>query len=142
MRTTAALLLGLTLAACASAEQPLSEPASAPPPAAVSIPAQATAPGTSVAAPDVVPPPAPRPRVSNDEDVVIAGRQRQQVPAPADPRTTQQRMADIRSWDTCVLRLQGRAESATEPQMDSPEEVCRRTLGMANRNAVPISRRP
>ena len=140
MRAMGALLLGLALGACMTAEAPLSEPASAQ--TASAAPAPAPAAGPSVAAPNVVAPAAPRRRVSGtDDDIVVPGTQRQQVPAPADPRTTQQRMADIRSWDNCVLRLQGRAEDPNEPQLDSPEEACRRSLGMANRNAVPASRR-
>src|SRR5262245_42697829 len=136
MRAIGALLLGLALGACITGERPewrpgntpRAQPASAPPPAAQSEPAPAPAPVAAppVAASNVAAPAAPGPRASGDEEVVVSGAQQRQVPAPADPRTTEQRMADIRAWDQCVMRLQGRAENATEPQLDSPEEVCRR----------------
>lgn len=132
------LAAALALSACASAAD---EPAIVAPPAAASEPQAMSAPAPNAAASNVTTP-APSPTTgSNDEEVVVPGQVTRQLPTPADPRTTTQRMADIRAWDDCVLRLQGRAEDPTRPQLDPPEEICRRTLGMSERTAVPNSRR-
>lgn len=121
-------------------------PAEARAPAPTPAPQQAQpAPAPSVAAPDVsvAPPPPSPPSQSDRGDIVVPGQTQQQVPAPAgDPRSASERMADIRAWDRCVMRIQGGAASdPTRPQLDSPEEVCRSELGMSNRTAVPNSRR-
>ncbi len=150
-RITAMAALTL-LAACASmqpAGRNAREAAPAPPPVA-SAPAPAPAPqapAPSVAAPDVsVSQPAPQPQQqqrSGGGDIVVPGQVERQVPAPdGDPRTTAERMADIRAWDRCVMQVQGQASSdPMRPQLDSPEEVCREDLGMSSRNAVPNRRR-
>lgn len=105
----------------------------------------APAPSPSVAAPNVsVAPPAPAPaRNDASGDIVVPGQTERQVPAPAgDPRSTAERMADIRAWDRCVMRIQGAGgDDPTRPQLDTPEEVCRGELGMSSRTAVPNSRR-
>lgn len=51
-------------------------------------------------------------------------------------------MQDINAWDRCVTHVQAAFESdPMRPQLDSPEEYCSQSLGMANRTAVPDSRR-
>jgi hypothetical protein len=51
-------------------------------------------------------------------------------------------MEDVRAWDQCITTSQAAFErDPMRPQLDSPEEVCSRTLGMASRTAVPASRR-
>ncbi len=146
----------LALASCMSIwAQP---EANAPPPAATTqlpppAPAQRNQPApttttaltlpSGAAAPNVPAPPPDR-RTSSNEEVVVPGTQERQVtPPPGDPRSVSERAADIRSWDACVLRAQAHTSSdPMKPQLDSPEELCRRTLGMRNRTAVPDSRRP
>jgi hypothetical protein len=50
-------------------------------------------------------------------------------------------MEDIRAWDQCVTRVQAAFESdPMSPQLDSPEEYCSQSLGMSDRDAVPLSR--
>lgn len=144
------------LAACASVHPAgrNAREAPPPPPATRAAPTQAPpaqqAPAPSVAAPDVsVAQPAPQPQQQEQQrsggggDIVVPGQVERQVPAPqGDPRTVAERMADIRAWDRCVMQVQGQASGdPMRPQLDSPEEVCREDLGMANRTAVPNSRR-
>ncbi len=72
--------------------------------------------------------------------IVVPG-ERPGPAVPDDPRTTTERMRDIRAWDRCVLRAQRAADGdPLRPQMDSPEELCRARLGMNDRLAVPVSR--
>jgi len=84
----------------------------------------------------------PAPQSSDSGEIVVPGRV--DVPAPTppgDPRSTAQRMRDIRAWDRCLVRAQ--AASDTDPtryQPDTPEQMCRDSLGMANRTAIPVSR--
>lgn len=117
---------------------------SAPPPQAR---AAAPAPQASVAAPQVAAPPPPpqerqRTQASNGDLVVPGEVQRQVQPPQGDPRTVAERMADIRAWDRCVMEVQAQGESdPTRPQLDMPEDLCAGQLGMANRLAVPHSRR-
>lgn len=132
----------LALAACASSE-PLPPAAPAPPPfaqaPAPSADADVAAPG--VAAPGVAAPPAPRPPPPRG-DVVVPGQVERAIPPTGDPRSASERAQDIRAWDDCVMRSQGMAEGdPMRPQLDSPEDVCQRQLGMASRTAVPNSRR-
>jgi hypothetical protein len=50
-------------------------------------------------------------------------------------------MGDIRAWDQCVLQVQSAFDAdPMRPQLTTPEEYCRESLGMAERTAVPISR--
>jgi hypothetical protein len=109
-----------------------------PPPAAAPVQTQRPV----VAAPNVAAPPPPRPVAERDGDIVVPGVVERQVPAPnGDPRSVAERTADIRAWDRCVTRVQSSYESdPTRPQLDTPEDVCSQSLGMANRNAVPDSR--
>lgn len=151
-RLAALAALG-ALAACASMEpagRNARDAAPAPPPPPVSQPAPPAQPAPSVAAPGVSVNPAPAPapqeeqrRSANGGDIVVPGQREQQVPVPdGDPRSASERMADIRAWDRCVMQVQRRADGdPTRPALDAPEEVCRNELGMANRNAVPNSRR-
>lgn len=148
----------LALAACANVEPigrgvsraPAPEAAAAPPPAAAVPPApqlppsQAPAPpivaAENVAAPPAAPRPAPR---SGEDEIVVPGQTERQVPAPnGDPRNIIERMEDIRAWDRCVMSEQGAFDGdPMRPRLDTPEELCRRSLGMADRDAIPESRR-
>jgi len=128
--------------------------ASAPPPVLVMPPSSApvtTAPSgpapavvaPPVAAPSVAAPAADRPPPRNsDDEVVVPGTIQRQLPPPnGDPRTEDERMQDINSWDRCVTHVQSAFESdPMRPQLTTPEEYCSQSLGMANRTAVPISR--
>ena len=81
------------------------------------------------------------PPAASGEVVVPGAITRPVAPVPADPRTSAQRMRDIRSWDRCVMRAQ--AASDTDPtrfQEDSPEDLCRRSLGMPDRESLPLTR--
>jgi hypothetical protein len=151
-RVTAMAAALALLAACGSVQSAgrnAREGASAPPvatqaPAQTPPPAQAAPP---VAAPEVsVAPPAPQPQQQqrpSGGDIVVPGQVERQVEAPdGDPRSAGERMADIRAWDRCVMQVQGQgAGDPLRPQLESPEEVCRDELGMANRTALPASRR-
>jgi hypothetical protein len=119
-----------------------------PPPPFASAPETAPettleAPEAPVAAPDVsiATPPPPRP-AAPDGDIVVRGEYEGQVPPPeGDFRSRAQRNEDIRAWDRCVTQVQSSFESdPMRPQLDTPEEYCSRSLGMADRNAVPDSR--
>jgi len=123
----------------------------APPPPAISN--TAPPPAMSSAAPPLPPQPSvasnvsvatPTPRPADNGEVVVSGVLPRQVPPPSgDPRSTQERMADIRAWDSCVLHLQARSTSdPMRPQLEEPEDICRRQLGMVSRTAVPDSRKP
>lgn len=129
-------------------------------PALVVPPAQQTAPVAAapppvrtqpaappVAAPQVtVPTPAPsqpaRAQSPND-DIIVPGQVQTQVPAPAgDPRSNEERRADVRSWDQCITQVQSAFDSdPMRPQLTSPEEYCAQSLGMTDRTSVPFSRR-
>lgn len=123
-----------------------------PAPTAVAPPPQRTEPSQPpVAAPNVsVPAPAPaqetsapaRPR-SADEDIVVPGQVETQVRPPVgDPRTNEQRRADIRAWDQCITQVQSAFDSdPMSPQLTTPEEYCSTSLGMSERTAVPSGRR-
>jgi hypothetical protein len=105
-----------------------------------------TRPAPTVAAPSVAaPPPSPQRNASSevDDDIVVPGQREQQVRPPAgDPRSTSQRMEDVRAWDQCVMQVQSAFESdPMRPQLTTPEEYCRSSLGMASRLALPESRR-
>lgn len=77
------------------------------------------------------------------EEVIVPGQLERQVPAPnGDPRSTSERMQDIRAWDQCVMRVQDVFDAdPMSAQLEAPEEYCARSLGMANRTSVPESRR-
>ena len=148
----AAMASCLALSGCLSiwaqpdqAGAPAAAPASLPPPQQTPAPSQATTLTlpSGAAAPNVAAPPAP-PRPSGNEEVIVPGTTQRQVPTPpGDPRSVSERMADIRSWDSCVMRAQGAGSGdPMRPQLESPEEICRRTLGMHGRTAVPDSRKP
>lgn len=126
-------------------------PLAAPPqtqqqPQAVPAPTPSTPPPAPVAAPQVsVPAAAPTPPArpaSPDDDIVVPGQVQTQVPPPAgDPRTNEERRADVRAWDQCVMQVQSAFDSdPMRPQLTTPEEYCAQSLGMAERTAVPISR--
>ena len=110
--------------------------ASAPPPTIVASPPPVA---SSAAAP---PPDQPVSRRTGDEEVVVPGAIERQVrPPPGDPRSPDERMHDINAWDRCVTSVQSAYESdPMRPQLNSPEEYCSNSLGMADRTAVPQSR--
>ena len=121
----------------------VSAPTPAPAPATIARPAPAPAP--AAAAPAPTPAPAnergtfnPNPQ---DDEVVVPGQRERQITPPGDPRSTSERMEDIRAWDRCVMTVQNAYErDPMRPQLDSPEQYCSRSLGMANRDAIPMSR--
>lgn len=135
---SAAFLAAAFAGACAggAGEEMAAAP---PPPAAAPMPEAPQAPSGSVAAPGVsVPPEAPPPQ--RDGDVTVPGGRELPPPGPADTRTNEERMAHIRAWDNCVMRLQNQAEdNPTRPALETPEEVCSRQLGMADRLSAPNS---
>ncbi len=123
-------------------------PSAAPPVAVASAPTpapqtQAAPAQPTVAAPGVSAPPRPQPVSREDDDaVVVPGQVERQVEPPqGDPRSVAERMQDINSWDRCVTNVQAVYErDPMRPQLQSPEEYCAQSLGMANRDAVPVSR--
>jgi len=119
---------------------PAAEPA--PPPAATSAAAPTPPPG-AVTVPGVAVTPPP-PRTTDENEIVVPGVQAQQVQPPhGDPRTQSERMADIRAWDHCVTRMQDQgARDPMRPDLEAPEDYCRRALHMADRLAVPDNRQP
>lgn len=80
---------------------------------------------------------------AEDDAIVVPGQRDMQVQPPAgDPRSVAERTRDVRAWDQCVTASQSAFErDPMRPQLDSPEEYCSRSLGMADRTAVPESRR-
>jgi hypothetical protein len=153
---TLALLALVVLAGCAGMEPagrnandapaPAAAPVASPAPRAAPTPAPMPPPPAQpapAAVPNVTASAQPAaPRRASGEDVIVPGMRERQVPAPdGDPRTAIERMADIHAWDECVTRAQGRGDPM-EAQLESPEEMCTRSLGMASRSAVPDSRRP
>ena len=132
----------------AQADLPMPQPA-APAQAAAPAPAPLTTPPSYQAAPPPAAAAAPTVTASAQEEgddgdtIVVPGQRETQVPAPGgDPRSTSQRMEDVRAWDQCVTAAQSAFESdPMSPQLDSPEEYCRNSLGMTERTAVPASRR-
>lgn len=117
-----------------------------PAPAPTATPQTLPPPNTPpVAASDVAAPPPPRTAPQQDDgEIVVPGVVQRQVPPPnGDPRSVAERAADIRAWDRCVTRVQSAGDGdPTRPQLDTPEEVCSHSLGMASRTAVPDSRQP
>ncbi len=119
---------------------------SPPPQAAPTTPAPSSASTPPPASSQSAAPQADRPVTtasrSNDDDVVVPGQRERQVQPPAgDPRSNAERMQDIRSWDQCVMRVQSAAEAnPMRPQLETPEDYCRQSLGMASRTALPDSR--
>lgn len=148
-RMAAAAGLVLLLVACASAEpapQRGAEAAPLPPPprAEQALPAPAME-APPVAAPNVAAPPpsSQQARHSGEDEIVVPGQTAPQaVPFRGDPRSIAQRNEDIRAWDQCVSRAQAAFDTdPMRPQMDSPEELCARSLGMTDRGALPDARR-
>jgi hypothetical protein len=90
-----------------------------------------------------VPTPPPARARSDDDDIIVPGQVQTQVPPPAgDPRSNEERRADVRAWDQCLTQVQGAFDSdPMRPQLTTPEEYCSQSLGMADRTAVPVSRR-
>jgi len=127
----------------------------APPPPRTTAPtltAPAPTPPTPSATTRAAPTPQPAPpaRDVSDEDsdvdddaIVVPGQRDVQVQPPGgDPRSNAERREDVRAWDQCVIGVQSAYESdPMRPELTSPEEYCRQSLGMNNRTAVPESRR-
>lgn len=131
-----------------SAPMPRAAPV-APPPSYVAPPPSQTPPAQTaqaqqppVAAPSVsVAPPPPAPRADDNADVTVQAPARQVQAPRGDPRSVSERREDIQRWDTCVMQVQQTyASDPLEPETETPEEVCRRQLGQADRSAVPTSR--
>jgi hypothetical protein len=133
-----------------AATTPAPAPSVTPPPqqSAPVATTPAPAPQRQQAAPPVVAPqvsvptPPPARPASADDDIVVPGQVETQVPAPrGDPRTNEERRADIRAWDQCVMQVQSAFDSdPMSPQLTTPEDYCSTSLGMAERTAVPVSR--
>lgn len=144
IRMIGAVAVLALLAACAG---PDGQSGRAPPPPADVSTAPAPVPQGPVAAPGVSAPAAPAraqaPAGESGDNLVVPGQAERQVPPPAgDPRTASERMADIRNWDRCVMQAQSAAEGdPLRPQLDVPEALCSRQLGMSSRLAVPNARR-
>lgn len=145
---------------------PPAPPVASPPPTRQSAPVTAgppptrqSAPVTAGAAPPRATPPVAAPPVaapsqpvlapsqplrtrSDSDDIVVPGQVQTQVPAPAgDPRSNEERRADVRQWDQCVTQVQGAFDSdPMSPQLTTPEEYCSQSLGMSSRTSVPIAR--
>lgn len=125
---------------------PSPAPIAAPPPQAVQATPPPSAPPPAMIAQSPVPqaerPVASASRADEDDTVVVPGvRERQVQPPNGDPRSNAERMEDIRAWDQCVMRVQGAAEAnPMRPQLDTPEDYCRQSLGMSDRTALPASR--
>jgi len=145
---TAALI---ALAGCAGVESAGRSASRAPDAAVTAPPAAATAPAPQAAPSPTVQAPAPQAsqppattasRSGDDEEVVVPGIRERQVPPPGgDPRSNAERMEDIRAWDQCVMRVQSAFDrDPMRPQLQSPEEYCSESLGMADRTAIPQSR--
>lgn len=152
----------MALAACAGMEpagrnsgrQPEPVPAAAsaprvsapqtPPPSATLPPPTPQMSAPPVAAPSVSvapPPPPPAPSRDSDADVTVQAPARQVEAPRGDPRSVSERREDIQNWDHCVLAVQQTyASDPTEPELETPEDVCRRQLGQASRTAVPAAR--
>jgi len=105
---------------------------------------------TPTPAPQVAAPPsagpsptAPARALSPDDDIVVPGQRQTQIPPPGgDPRSNEERRADVRSWDQCVTQVQNAFDSdPMRPQLTTPEEYCAQSLGMADRGSVPVARR-
>lgn len=153
MKRISLLAVATALAGCAAlqpAGRSAQAPAAIPAATATSQPAPTAAPQPAgpVAAPNVtVAPPAPtRPAVQtepSDGSIVVPGGPERQVPPPSgDPRSIAERMEDVRAWDQCVTAVQAAFEAdPMRPQLETPEDYCSRSLGMANRTAVPEGRR-
>lgn len=136
-----------------AATAPQQRPPLAVPPSQQTAPAAATPPvrtqpaAPPVAAPHVtVPTPAPSQparALSPDDDIIVPGQVQTQVPAPAgDPRSNEERRADVRSWDQCITQVQSAFDGdPMSAQLTTPEEYCAQSLGMSGRTAVPFSRR-
>jgi hypothetical protein len=79
---------------------------------------------------------------SAGDDIVVPGQvERQVLPPQGDPRSNEERRADVRAWDQCVMQVQNAFDAdPMRPQLTTPEEYCRQSLGMVDRSAIPISR--
>jgi hypothetical protein len=88
-----------------------------------------------------IPKPAPTPAPPLRQGDVQVQPERTATPT-GDVRTASERADDIAAWDRCVVRAQGAFENpgAANPVSASPEEYCRRRLGMASRTATPQNR--
>lgn len=118
---------------------PPSQTYSAPPPQPAPVTQAQSSP--TVAAQSVAAPPPPQQQADPNADVTVEAPARQLEAPHGDSRSVSERREDIQTWDRCVLSVQQTyASDPNEPVLDTPEEVCRRQLGQANRTAVPAAR--
>ncbi len=83
--------------------------------------------------------PAPPPEAGDPDDIRVPGQNEPTPLPPGDPRTGDQRMADIRAWDRCVMRAQAQMTDGQPGRLqESPEELCRRALGMRDRTSPSV----
>jgi hypothetical protein len=146
--TGAALLLLAGCAGLAPAGRNASRAPEAAAPPAAAAPTTTPAPVVTQPAPVAAPEPAQVEAAApsapaNDDDIVVQGQARAQAIAPdGDPRSVDERRADVRAWDQCVMQVQNAFDSdPMRPQLTTPEEYCANSLGMSDRNALPIGRR-
>lgn len=130
-----------------AARQTAPVPAAEPParqsaPVTANPPPQQTAPPVAAAQIAAPPPSQPARARSDDDDIIVPGQVQTQVPPPTgDPRSNEERRADVRAWDQCLTQVQGAFDSdPMRPQLTTPEEYCSQSLGMSERTSVPISR--
>ena len=118
-----------------SAPAPVTVAALPPPSAASSAPPVSVAPAAQADRPVTT-------AARDDDDVVVPGQRERQVQPPnGDPRSNTERMQDIRAWDQCVVRVQAAYDrDPMRPQLDTPEDYCRESLGMSDRTSIPASR--
>lgn len=128
-----------TQAAPVAAPTPAPRPAATPAPAPQQAAPPVAAPRVSVPTPT---PPTPARAQSDSDDIVVPGQVQTQIaPTLADPRTNEERRADVRAWDQCITQVQSAFDSdPMSPQLTTPEEYCATSLGMADRRSVPSSR--
>ena len=79
----------------------------------------------------------------NEVEVLAPEVERPAPPTLGDPRTPTEIMNARRAWNRCIARADRIARDSAPSQvaMDSPEELCRRSLGMQGPDDIPASQR-
>lgn len=144
----AVALAGLAVAGCASSQTSApAVPVEAGPPAPGPV---AAAPGAEVTMRDATRGnrPAPTnaedlPEDPNSVEVLAPEVERPAPPTLGDPRTPTEIMNARRAWNRCIARADSAARNSSPSQVsiDSPEEICRRSLGMDGPGDIPASQR-